>query len=114
MPETSKLEIKDLLVPESWNKEPALKVGVSTTAVAALLSVLHKMFPNVFTPNVIELITVLGVIFLPLITAYLIRRKAWSPHSVQEMQNKAMLYYEDKYNERWEEWLKKNANVPEK
>ena len=66
------------------DEEPAVRTGLSTTAVAAIIAGILYFWPNLPNEVVTGIVAVIGIL-LPIITAFLIRRKVWSPASVMKV-----------------------------
>ena len=64
---------------------PAVNMGVWTTAILGLASIPTIFFPNLISPNIQNAIYVGLAFALPIITALLIRGKVWSPASVKQV-----------------------------
>lgn len=70
--------------------EPAIKIGTAATTVAGVLSLIAYFSPNLLTPRQTDLILVISAVALPLITAFFIRKRVWSPASVIEVVQEAV------------------------
>lgn len=69
----------------TFGKEPALTTATFVASVISILSLLNKyFFPNLLTDDQEQVIYTVIAIVIPWITAYFIRRKVWSPASVQK------------------------------
>lgn len=74
----------------STDKEPALRRGSWTSFVVVMLSAVTVFFPHLLSQKTELAVYMIASFILPLITAYLIRRKVWSPASVQSYINNIM------------------------
>lgn len=84
----SKLELfksKQNTLTKTNKKEPALNTGLNVTAITGILYIVTWIFPDLLPEKVQQAIIVIGALLLPFITALLVRRKVWSPESVQEV-----------------------------
>lgn len=79
-----------LVNSDESSTEPARNVGITVTSVAGILSLITVLFPNLLSDRVQVLIYVIASFALPLITAFLIRGKVWSPASVVEVVDEAV------------------------
>lgn len=70
--------------------EPALKVGTAATSVAGILGLIAYFSPNLLTPRQTDLILVISAFVLPIVTAFFIRKRVWSPASVVEVVEEAI------------------------
>lgn len=87
----SKLELLVSTPNISQKKEPALLIGGVVTGVSGLIVlVLNTFFPNLVTEEVKVAIFGIAAIFVPIIMSWLIRRKVWSPASVEEAVEEAV------------------------
>lgn len=75
---------------DSKDTEPALKQGSWTSVTVLVLSAITVFFPHLFSQKIELMIYMIASFILPLITAYLIRSKVWSPASVQSYINDIM------------------------
>lgn len=74
----------------SESKEPALKVGAIVTVVlSASYIIVKQVIPNVPDATIDATFSVLAVI-VPLVVAWIIRSKVWSPASVQAVTDEAV------------------------
>ncbi len=72
-------------LPATPEKEPALKVGATTSTVAGILSLVALVIPGFISDKQSTIILIISAFALPLITAIFTRGKVWSPASVQEL-----------------------------
>jgi len=73
------------------DKEPAIKTGIAVAALAgAFVSVLNVFFPKLMTEEAKTALFQVLLILIPFVTAFLIRRKVWSPASVDEIIEEAV------------------------
>lgn len=78
------------------SKEPALALGAVTTFVAAFIIICLKLFfPDVVSDEIESSIYGFVGLLFPIITAFLIRRKVWSPASVEDVIEKAVTSAKD-------------------
>lgn len=79
-----------LNVKNKEDKEPALKIGVSTAGVAGVLALVSYLFPHLLNERQTALIFVISAFALPIITAIFTRGKVWSVASVEEVIEEAV------------------------
>jgi hypothetical protein len=71
--------------------EPALAMGISVTSIVSCIVLIVSLFFHKQIPDDIQtLIYAVLTLLLPMITAWLIRRKVWSPASVVKVVDKSV------------------------
>ncbi|MFY3742102.1 MAG: hypothetical protein HMLIMOIP_002566 [Candidatus Nitrosomirales archaeon] len=70
-------------------REPSVKAGISISTVIGLIAIVQYFFPDI-PESTLRYIIVVAAFLLPIISAFLIRRKVWSPASVQEAVDEAV------------------------
>lgn len=65
--------------------EPARNTGGLVSLVIILMSTITILFPNFLSNKTQLIIYMIASFILPLVTAFLIRKKVWSPASVQQV-----------------------------
>jgi hypothetical protein len=92
--------------------EPALNTGTNVTTVAAVVAmiagIINHFYPHLISESVIATVITIAMFVLPLITGWLIRRKVWSPDSVQ----KAVKAASEGYNTLQQATLKEIKEFP--
>lgn len=92
--EPTKLEVYKA-TKDKKDKEPALRMGANTGAVAGILSLIALLYPGLLDNHTTATILVIAAFVLPFITALLTRGKTWSIASVTELLNEAVEQAED-------------------
>lgn len=64
------------------NKEPAVQIGTILSAAATVAVVIAQFFPQLDS-KLVNVISIVLVIALPIVTSVLIRNKVWSPATVE-------------------------------
>jgi len=85
---TSKLE--QFVASDKKPKEPAANIGTTVGFLTAVFVLVNNFWPNIIKDNVQEAIISIAAILLPFITSLLIRRKVWSPASVEDLLEEAV------------------------
>src|SRR4051812_44101777 len=83
---------------DTADTEPALFTGGFTTVVPAVLVLIKLIWPNLVSEDMATAIIGLVAVFLPIVTAFLIRRKVWSPASVVKVVGEAVKVPNTKLN----------------
>jgi hypothetical protein len=72
-----------VVIPNNKSKEPAVATGSIISILSSVSFLLSQTFPELRGNKTVYLIFIFAYFFVPLITGFLIRRKVWSPKSVQ-------------------------------
>ncbi len=77
-------------VHNSNRTEPAVNTGVLMGAFPLLVGGIRILWPNLVSDSNWELIFYVTALLLPVVTAFFIRGKVWSPASVKEVLEQAI------------------------
>lgn len=87
---TTKLEqFEDLPTEARSKKEPAINTAAAVTAVATVIYFVVKFFVPNADEGLLNTITVVVGLLLPLVTGYIIRSKVFAPATVREIVREA-------------------------
>lgn len=79
------MSTSEVVVPNNKSGEPSVATGSIVGSLTAAAFLVLQIFPELRGNDVVFKVFVCTCFFLPLITGILIRRKVWSPKSVQEL-----------------------------
>jgi hypothetical protein len=74
-----------VVIPNNKSKEPAVATGTIVGTLTAVVFLVLQLFPELRDNSAVFKGFVIACFLLPIITGFLIRRKVWSPKSVQEI-----------------------------
>lgn len=89
-------------IPNNTSEEPAAKVGTFTALGTGIVALLTYFAPNLLNEKTTTLVLVIVAFVLPIVTAFFIRNKVWSPASVQELIDRAVYDATEELKERLE------------
>lgn len=76
--------LQSLKDQNSEDRQPALRIGISTGTVAGILSLILYFFPSL-PEELVKIVLIVMVIVVPIISAIFTRRKVWSPSSMNQI-----------------------------
>lgn len=72
-------------VDNASKSEPAVNTGVLMGAIPVIAVVVRYLWPNLLSDNNWDVTFYLIALFIPVVTAFFIRGKVWSPASVSQV-----------------------------
>jgi uncharacterized membrane protein len=78
------LHLRQLEAANKKDTEPALRIGSNTSMVATIALIIAFLVPGL-DEKYVTVIAAVAAVLLPLINAYFIRKKVWSPATVQKV-----------------------------